>query len=197
MPSLPDELQAQLKTVFLANANDGDFKFELDPFNDGFPVDAYSARALVERFPVDDAVATRVERKISTADIATAEGNENIDQHAEAVQNIARLRQELSKIGVDIDAELERAGIDFEAEGGVTAFTRFLDLHAARYLDAAKSRSPGSFVAVYDAIEPLAVQSPNLAALLQSYERDYRLSRELLRTPNRDLGDIQDAEMAL
>jgi hypothetical protein len=64
-------------------------------------------------------------------------------------------------------------------------------------LDAAKNRSPGSFVAVYDAIAPLAVQSPNLAALLQRYERDYQLSRELLRTPNRDLGDIQDAEMAL
>jgi hypothetical protein len=194
---LPGDLQAQLKTVFLANANDGDFKFELDPFNDGFPVDTYSARALIERFPIEDVVATRVETKNSTDDTVIAEGNENTEQQAEAVQNIARLRLELSKIEVDIDAELERAGIDLEAEGGVVAFTHFLDQHAARYLDAAKSRSPGSFVAVYDAIEPLAVQSPNLAALLQSYERDYQLSRDLLRTPDRNLGDIQDAEMAL
>mgnify|MGYP005989725095 CR=1 FL=1 len=126
-----------------------------------------------------------------------AEGHKNTEQQAEVIQNIARLRQELSKIEVDIDAELERAGIDFEAEGGVTAFTHFLDQHAARYLDAAQNRSPGSFVVVYDAIEPLAAQSPNLTALLESYERDYQLSRELLRTPNRDLGDIQDAEMAL
>ena len=91
LPSLSDDLQAQLKTVFLANANDGDFKFELDPFNDGFPVDAYSARALIEQFPVDDAVATRVETKTSTADTVIAEGNENTEQQAEAVQNIARL----------------------------------------------------------------------------------------------------------
>jgi len=194
---LPDDLQAQLKTVFLANANDGDFKFELDPFNDGFPVDAYSARALIERFPVEDAVATRVETKAHTAETVIAEDNENTEQQAEALQNIARLRQELSKIGVDIDAELERVGIDLEAEGGVIAFTRFIDQHAARYLEAAKSRSPGSFVAVYDAIAPLAVQSPSLTALLQSYERDYQLSRDLFRAPNRDLGDIQDAEMAL
>lgn len=194
---MPDDLQAQLKTVFLANANDGDFKFELDPFNGGFPVDAYSARALIERFPVEDAVATRVETKTSTADTVIAEGHKNTKQLAEVIQNIARLRQELSKIGVNIDAELERAGIDFEAEGGVAAFTRFLDQHAARFLDAAKIRSPGSFVAIYDAIEPLAAQSPNLTTLLQSYERNYQLSRELLRTPNRDLGDIQDAEMAL
>ena len=194
---MPDELQAQLKTVFLANANDGDFKFELDPFNDGFPVDAYSARALIERFPAEDVVATRVETKAHTAETVIAEDNENTEQQAEALQNIARLRQELSKIGVDIDAELERAGVDFEAEGGITAFTHFLDQNAARYLDTAKNRSPSSFVAVYDAIAPLAAQSPNLVALLQSYERDYQLSRELLRTPNRDLGDIQDAEMAL
>ena len=59
----------------------------------------------------------------------------------------------------------------------------------------AKTRSPGSFVAVYDAISPLAVQSPNLAALLQSYERDYQLSRDLLQNPDRHLGAIQDAEM--
>jgi hypothetical protein len=186
-----------LKAVFLANANDGDFKFELDPFNDGFPVDAYSARALIERHPVNDAFSTEiVDQAAAVSNIRYAQ-TENIDLQVEAVQNIAKLRQELSKIGVDIDAELERAGINFEAEGGVAAFTRFLDQHAARYLDAAKSRSPGSFVAVYDVIEPLAVKSPNLAALLQSYERDYQLSRELLRTPNRDLGDIQDAEMAL
>ena len=157
----------------------------------------YSARALIERHPINDAVSTEIlDQAAAVTNVGSAQ-TENIDLQAEAVQNIARLRQELSKIGVDIDAELERAGIDFEAEGGVPAFTRFLDQHAARYLDAAKSRSPSSFVAVYDAIEPLAAQSPNLAALLQSYERDYQLSRELLRTPNRDLGDIQDAEMAL
>lgn len=194
---MPDDLQAQLKAVFLANANDGDFKFELDPFNDGFPVDAYSARALIERHPIKDAVSTEILDQAAAVTNVRYAQTENIDLQAEAVQNIATLRQELSKIGVDIDGELERAGIDFEAEGGVTAFTRFLDQHAARYLDAAKVRSPGSFVAVYDAIEPLAAQSPNLAALLQTYERDYQLSRELLLTPNRDLGDIQDAKIAL
>ena len=95
LPSLPDELQAQLKIVFLANANDGDFRFELDPFNDGFPVDAYSARALIERHPINDAVSTEIlDQAAAVTNVGSAQ-TENTEQQAEAVQNIARLRQEL------------------------------------------------------------------------------------------------------
>ena len=50
---------------------------------------------------------------------------------------------------------------------------------------------------VYEAVQPFATESTELTTLLQSYERDYQLSRELLTNPDRDLGDIRDAEMAL
>ena len=50
---------------------------------------------------------------------------------------------------------------------------------------------------VYEALQPFASESTELTTLLQSYERDYQLSRELLTNPDRDLGDIRDAEMAL
>lgn len=50
---------------------------------------------------------------------------------------------------------------------------------------------------VYEAVQPFAAESTELTTLLQSYERDYQLSRELLTNPERDLGDIRDAEKAL
>lgn len=128
--------------MLLGNVENEDLLYELDPFDEGFPVDEYAARALVERYPVENAVATRVETKIETATVASAEANENTEKQAEALQNIASLQAALNDIGINLEAELQSAGIKPESEGGVEAFTKFLEQNAARYLEAAKTRSP-------------------------------------------------------
>jgi len=161
---LPDDLQAQLKAVLLGNTNNEPLLRDLDSFTgDGFPVDEYAARALVERYPVEDVVTARVKAKTETSSTVSAtqaentatqveesvetsknitEVKENTEKQAEALQHIKTLSSALSNIGINLSAELQAAGIDPEAEGGVEAFTRFLDQNAERYLETALARSP-------------------------------------------------------
>jgi len=143
LPSLPDDLHAQLRSVLAASSHKADLRLDLDCFEgDGFPVDEYSARVLVERYPIKDLVSARIETKAETAATAAAEASENSEKHAEASQNIATLRGALSGIGIHLNAELQAAGIDPKAPGGAEAFLRFLDQNAERYLVAARTRSP-------------------------------------------------------
>ena len=128
--------------MLLGNVDNEDLLYELDPFDEGFPVDEYAARALVERYPIENAVAVEIaDRSETVADVedAQAEDNEITD---ERIQHIASLQAALNDIGINLETELQSAGIDPEAEGGVEAFTKFLEQNAARYLEAAKTRSP-------------------------------------------------------
>jgi len=52
-------------------------------------------------------------------------------------------------------------------------------------------------VAVYEGLQAFADISPNLPTVLASYESQYRLAQEALTNPERDLGDLRDAETAL
>jgi len=51
-------------------------------------------------------------------------------------------------------------------------------------------------VAVYEAIEPLAEQSPVLRAVLERYQPDYQLAQDFLIRPDHRLADVQDARAA-
>ena len=147
---MPDDLQAQLKAVLLGNTNNEPLLRDLDSFTgDGFPVDEYAAHALVERYPVEDVVTARVKAKTETSSTVSAtqaeesaQARESAEIADERMQHIKTLSSALSGIGINLSVELQAAGIDPEAEGGVEAFTRFLDQNAERYLETALARSP-------------------------------------------------------
>lgn len=111
----------------LGNTENDDLLYELDPFGYGFPVDEYAARTLVERYPIENAVAVEIaDRSETVADVEDAQAEDN-EITEERIQHIATLRNALSDIGINLEAELRNAGIDPEAEGGVEAFTTFLE----------------------------------------------------------------------
>ena len=134
----------------LIHAENPDLRQDLDAFQgDGFPTDAYSARALIERYPLRDVVADRIAAKAALETAADTEVRRNTDKRGtlaeiteERFSHIRTLQTVLSDMDIDFEAELRDAGIDPHAPEEVEALLRFLDVNAARYLAAAQARSP-------------------------------------------------------
>lgn len=75
-------------------------------------------------------------------DAVQTEQVENREKLSEAHANVAALSGVLEPLGIDLTGELEAAGVNMDAEGGVAALLAFLDANAERYLSAASARSP-------------------------------------------------------
>jgi hypothetical protein len=50
---------------------------------------------------------------------------------------------------------------------------------------------------VFEAVQPFAMQSPALTAILERHQVDYQLAQDFLTQPDRRLTDMQDARAAL
>ena len=143
MPSLDQDVQDSLITVFLGHVIDEAFWGDLDSFSgDGFPADAYSARSLIEKYPLNAGLSEALAVNAKIKEAVQTEQVENREKLSEAHGNIAALSGALEPLGIDLTSELETSGVNLNAEGGVAAFLTFLDANADRYLAAASARSP-------------------------------------------------------
>ena len=136
-------MQDSLIVVFLNHAVDEAFLGELDGFSgDGFPADAYSARSLIEKYPLDAGLSEALAVNAEAEEAVQTEQFENREKLSEAHGNIVALSGALEPLGIELTRELETAGVNLDAEGGVAALLVFLDVNADRYLAAASARSP-------------------------------------------------------
>ena len=136
-------MQDSLIVVFLGRAGDEAFLGELDSFSgDGFPADAYSARYLTEKYPLNSALSEALAVNAEAEEAVQTEQIENREKLSEAHGNVAALSGALEPLGIYLTRELEAAGVNLDVEGGVAAFLAFLDANADRYLAAANARSP-------------------------------------------------------
>jgi hypothetical protein len=132
-----------LIAAFLGHAGDEAFLGELDSFSgDGFPADAYSTRYLIEKYPLNAALPEALAVNAKAKEAVQTEQVENREKLSEAHGNIVALSGALEPLGIDLTSELETAGVNLDAEGGVAAILVFLDVNADRYLAAASARSP-------------------------------------------------------
>lgn len=127
----------------MARSGEEAFLGELDSFSgNGFPEDTYSARSLIEGYPLNSELFEALAVNAAAENALQDEQVENHEKLSEAHRNVAALSGVLEPLGIDLARELGAAEVNLDTEGGVSALLAFLDANTERYLSAANARSP-------------------------------------------------------
>lgn len=200
LPTLPEDVREQLIQVMLQNAQNPNFRAEVDVMEFWeFPTDEYSARFLIERYPLGE---TRTEQ-VAQVSVEVDTQEEHLENSEQIQQNVSRLATALSGAGIDFHRELrDQTGIDLEntpitTQEQLDQLGSFIDANAERFLQNAQETSPWTIIAVYESLQTFEGIAPSLPIVLAQYETQYLLAREAISNPERNLWDVEDAQIAL